>query len=340
MSDYRRSRRAQWANLPTHPAPITQAGPDGCDRAVRARRVAKRRNTRRVRRVPETAPPPRRYIELAQLGFGACAQRKRFCALKSRFAAQLVDQLQRLCAAGADAGPKRRMHCFARIDPHTAPQRQHRIEHGAHGIGKGLASMMDAALRTSCPRPRNRARSVSNCRPPMASPSSEVKCAIHSCGWPGLAAAAIASSAPRSATNSVCTNIFENAGCAESAAAGLRTTSEYDVSSISRTPRPSLVSDKWRTSASSSGRHEDLHDGADRAVLAAEFRTVCEEGHLVDFRFPADGLVACRPDVAVEYVAQENVEAPGVAGGILAPARQRQARQRLYPEPAAVSITE
>src|SRR4029077_20639067 len=45
------------------------------------------------------------------------------------------------------------------------------------------------------------------------------------------------------------------------------------------------------------------------------------ESRLVEFRFTADGLVARRPDMAAEHIAQKNVAAPRVAGGIFAPAR-------------------
>ena len=56
-----------------------------------------------------------------------------------------------------------------------------------------------------------------------------------------------------SATNSVCTNRLEKAGCAASAASGANTISAYDVSSISRARLPRLEIETRRTSASSSG---------------------------------------------------------------------------------------
>jgi hypothetical protein len=63
----------------------------------------------------------------------------------------------------------------------------------------------------------------------------------------------VARIAPIFATYSVCTKSFENAGCAASAAAGASTSSQYEVTSISRVRLPELKIDRRRTSASSSG---------------------------------------------------------------------------------------
>src|SRR5712664_2730679 len=67
-------------------------------------------------------------------------------------------------------------------------------------------------------------------------------------------------------------------------------------------------------------RYQNLHDTADRPVLTADLRAIFEEGHSIIFRFAADRLVSGGPYAAVEDIAQEQVVAPMIAGGILAPA--------------------
>ena len=75
------------------------------------------------------------------------------------------------------------------------------------------------------PRPRNRARSVSNSRLPDASPSTTARCAAQTSGSVGARRRLVASMAPRPARCSVSMNSFENAGCATSAAWDARTSS-------------------------------------------------------------------------------------------------------------------
>ncbi len=84
-------------------------------------------------------------------------------------------------------------------DPHAAPQRQHRIKHGARRIGqrlrvhdgRGVAHVVSAA---------EEARSIGFelQAADRRRPSSELKCAIHSWACPGSRGRRVASSAPRS----------------------------------------------------------------------------------------------------------------------------------------------
>ena len=87
---------------------------------------------------------------------------------------------------------------------------------------------------------------------PSASSSTVATCAAQIGASSFERGRRVASSAPVSASNSVCTNRFWNAGWATSAACGASASSWYDVSSISRAREPRLVSDTRRISASSS----------------------------------------------------------------------------------------
>jgi hypothetical protein len=84
---------------------------------------------------------------------------------------------------------------------------------------------MQEAFRKSRPLPRNRARSVSNCSTPSVSPSTTLTWNIHRVRSAGSRLRRVARTVPLSASNSVCTNIFENAGCAASAPGAANTTS-------------------------------------------------------------------------------------------------------------------
>ena len=70
-------------------------------------------------------------------------------------------------------------------------------------LESGRPSMIDTGLRTLCPRPINRERSVSNCRSPTVSPSTATTCAAQTAVSLSDCLRRVASSAPTSGTNSV-----------------------------------------------------------------------------------------------------------------------------------------
>ena len=117
----------------------------------------------------------------------------------------------------------------------------------------GRPSIAEIAVLASRPRPRKRARSVSNWISAIDSPSTTARCAAQTGESVGERSRRVARRAPIWASNSVCTNILEKAGCAASDASSANTTSAYEVSSISRTRVPRFETDTRRTSASSSG---------------------------------------------------------------------------------------
>ena len=121
-------------------------------------------------------------------------------------------------------------------------------------LESGRPSITEIGVRMPRPRPRKRARSVSNCTVADASRLRRRRGAPpRPRGSPGERRRRVARRAPTSATNSVCTNSLEKAGCAASAAGGASTTSAYEVSSISRARLPRFEIETRRTSASSSG---------------------------------------------------------------------------------------
>ena len=118
---------------------------------------------------------------------------------------------------------------------------------------RGRPSITAAGVRIPRPRPRNRARSVSHCSSPTESPSTTATWASQIGISPRDRGRRLASSVSSAGTHSVSTLRLENAGWAASAAGGARTTSAYDVTSITRLFVPRFVSAMRRTSASSSG---------------------------------------------------------------------------------------
>src|SRR5258708_1356597 len=92
----------------------------------------------------------------------------------------------------------------------------------------------EIGVRMTRPRPRKRARSVSNCTSPADSPSTTARCAAQTWASAVERGRRVASSAPTPTPNSLCTNILEKAGCAPSVASGAHTRSAYTVTSLSR----------------------------------------------------------------------------------------------------------
>ena len=116
----------------------------------------------------------------------------------------------------------------------------------------GRPSITAMGLRKVCPRPTNRARSVSywSLSPVWRSAST----------WAAQTVGSLCSRGRRCAIRprtcgrySVWTNRLENTGCAMSAARCASTISAYEVISMSRASKPLLVRLRWRISASSSG---------------------------------------------------------------------------------------
>ncbi len=106
---------------------------------------------------------------------------------------------------------------------------------------------------------------------------------------------------------------------------GASTSSAYDVISISRGCAPKLVSDTRRSSASSSGETMTSSVVVERAVSPVKLGAVLEEGGGVLVGVDPGRLVGGRPYLSGLGIAQEDVGPPGVPGGILAPAGDRQA---------------
>ena len=92
-------------------------------------------------------------------------------------------------------------------------------------LESGQPSAMAAGERMVCPRPRKRARSVSNCTSPELSPSTTARCAAHTSGSAAERRRRVARIAPRSGTNSVSTKSAAKAGCATSSGCRARTIS-------------------------------------------------------------------------------------------------------------------
>src|ERR1700742_2565346 len=79
-----------------------------------------------------------------------------------------------------------------------------------------------------------------------------------------------------------------------------------------------------RTSASSSAETRS-------SIVPRDLGTIFVEGDIITVGFGADRLVAGRPNVTTVNVPKENIGAPVIAGGILAPTRDGQ------PTPATVT---
>ena len=71
-------------------------------------------------------------------------------------------------------------------------------------------------------------------------------------------------------------------------------------------------------------RNHDFKHRRDRSIAPRELGSVLAEPDIVAVRFDAARLVARGPHVAAADIAQKDVGAPVVAGGVFAPARDRQ----------------
>src|SRR5207247_7155371 len=121
----------------------------------------------------------------------------------------------------------------ARRKPYAASKADDRIEHRADRLESDRPSITEVGVRIPRPRPRNRPRSVSHCKPPTVSPSTTTTWASQIVDSLRARGRRVARRASSSGAHSVCTNRLENAGWAASADGDASTTSAYDVSSIS-----------------------------------------------------------------------------------------------------------
>ena len=96
------------------------------------------------------------------------------------------------------------------------------------------------------------------------------------------------------------------------------------MTSISRTALPEFVIETRRTSASSSAETSTSMSRRQRSVAARELGAILVERDIIVVGLGAARLKSRRPDVAAVDVAQKDVGAPVVAGGVLAPACDRQ----------------
>ena len=71
-------------------------------------------------------------------------------------------------------------------------------------------------------------------------------------------------------------------------------------------------------------RNEHFHGGRERSVTAREFGPIFIEDDLIGVGLDAARLNACRPHIAAANVSQEDVGAPVIASGVLAPPGHRQ----------------
>ena len=167
-------------------------------------------------------------------------------------------------------------------------------------LDSGRASTIETALRKSCPRPRKRARSVSNCKPPMPSPSSALTWATQSCGIRrDRGPRRVASSAPLSAMNSV---LHEQLGERGVRGVGVGRRQHHlgvgrqfdfaDAASLVGHRDPAHLRVVF-------GRHEDLGRGEDGSVPAGDFRAILEKRHVVAVGLASDRLISGRPYLAV-----------------------------------------
>ena len=69
--------------------------------------------------------------------------------------------------------------------------------------------------------------------------------------------------------------------------------------------------------------HRNSHRGEQRPVLARDLHAILVESRAVAVGFASARLITGRPYLAAAHVAQEYVAAPGVQGGIFAPAGER-----------------
>ena len=221
----------------------------------------------------------------------------------------------------ADAGPKGNVRRFAGCDAHAPPQRQHGIENRSGRIGQrprihdrdGIAQIVPAAEKA---RPigfeLQAADALSLQNADVGHPKAGIRRIPGPRAWPAARRS--------SATNSVCTNSLENAGCAESAVGrrqhDLGVGRQFDFADAGSLVGHRDPADLGIVLA----RHQDLGRGEDGSVAAGDFRAILEKGHLVAVGFAPDRLISGRPNLTVRHVAQEDVAAPRIAGRILAPA--------------------
>jgi len=134
-------------------------------------------------------------------------------------------------------------------------------------------------------------------------------------------------------------NKLENAGWAASAACDARQTSAQEVT-LNFPRSHSGVRDRhppdFRVIL---GRYDHFKCGRQCTVAPDEFSAIFVKGGLVRFGFDAARLKTSGPDFICLRIAKKDIAAPRIEREILAPSGNGNVSPRLYPEPAAVSIT-
>ena len=271
----RRCAPARSADRPRSRAPRASRRPARAAALPERTRAAPARRRARCRRAAGRAAPRRARCPGGGAGPARCVHAS--VAARSNAVASRCLSSERRAARRASARPASRTRArTVRPARHAdaAAQAEDRIEHRADRVRERPAvDRSRSALRDPRPRPMKRARSVSNCsgrprsrprRPRVRRPDRPVLRRPR--------APACASSAPSSATYSVCTNSFENARCAASAVArrehDLGVRGDLDLARCA----PRLESETRRTSASSSGETTTSIVVVERSVAPHESR--------------------------------------------------------------------
>ena len=232
----------------------------------------------------------------------------------------LVGEVEHLLTRLGHDGGEDRVDGLARLDDDSAAQTEDRVEHGAGGV-RQRTSVDDGGRRA------DRAAAAEEAGPvglelddPVAvvldgrqvrrpDPLSSVERGRR-----------VASRASVSASNSVWTNRFWNAGWATSAACGASTSSRYDVSSSSRVARTEIGERDAPDLGVVLGDTVIVSAGRDRSVAPRELGLVLAVRHLVGVRL-SSRRAGIRPTRRVRVgVAHVQEAAPRIARDVL---RQR-----------------
>ena len=122
--------------------------------------------------------------------------RQRGRPLEGGGVAMLVDKVEHRLAGLRRPPSRRRCARWRRCNAHAAAQGEDRIEHRADRVGHGRPSITAIGRWISWPRPRKRARSVSNSGFPTVSPSTMARCAAQISCSAGERRRRVASSVP------------------------------------------------------------------------------------------------------------------------------------------------
>ena len=245
-------------------------------------------------------------------------------AFEGRRVVVLVGQVERFAARRRDQRPERYAHRGARRNPHAAAKTEDRIEHGTDRVGERPAvhhgdRRPDLAPAAEKTRPIGLELHVAHA---LAFHNGEVRRPdLRLAGRPppprGQKGADIGDEL----------RLHEQLGEGRVRRVGCGRR-QHDLGVRGQLDLPGTASEVRNRHAANLGivlgRDRHFECCRDRPVAPDDFGSILGERHLVAVRLDAARLVSRRPHFAAAHVAQEDVRAPGIAGHVLPPARDRE----------------